>query len=153
TWPLVPIFANVRADAPEGSAHGSRSEHATSNTQRDRPMNPPAKRRRVAVTGLGVLAPNGVGQEEFWSSLIAGKSSIDYITSFDVSAFPSKVAGQIKSFSPRDFLSARIARTAARFSQFAIAATRLALEDAKLALDSSLASMTAVCYGTSVTGV
>jgi len=116
-------------------------------------MNPSRKQRRVAITGLGVLAPNGIGKEEFWSSLIAGKSSIDYITSFDVSTFPSKVAGQIKSFSPRDFLSTRIARTAARFSQFAIAATRLALEDAKLTLDSSLASMTAVCYGTSVTGV
>jgi 3-oxoacyl-[acyl-carrier-protein] synthase II len=116
-------------------------------------MKPFAKRRRVAITGLGVLAPNGIGKGEFWSSLLAGRSSIDYITSFDVSTFPSKVAGQIKSFSPRDFLSARNARTAARFSQFAIAATRLALEDAKLALDSSLAPATAVCYGTSVTGV
>jgi 3-oxoacyl-[acyl-carrier-protein] synthase II len=116
-------------------------------------MNVSSKRRRVAITGLGVLAPNGTGKNEFWSNLVAGKSSIDYITSFDVSTFPSKVAGQIKSFSPRDFLSARIARTAARFSQFAIAATRLALEDSRLALDSSLTSVTAVCYGTSVTGV
>ena len=116
-------------------------------------MNPPLRRRRVAITGLGILAPNGIGKDEFWSSLAAGKSSVDYITSFDVSTYPSKVAGQIKSFSPRDFLSARIAKTAARFSQFAIAATRLALEDAKLSLTPSLTSTAAVCYGTSVNGV
>jgi 3-oxoacyl-[acyl-carrier-protein] synthase II len=111
------------------------------------------RRRRVAVTGLGILAPNGIGKDEFWSNLVAGKSSIDYITSFDVSTYPSKIAGQVKSFSPRDFLSARVAKTAARFSQFAMAATRLALEDAKLTLNPSLASAAAVCYGTSVNGV
>ena len=116
-------------------------------------MNPPLRRRRVAITGLGILAPSGIGKDEFWSSLAAGKSSVDYITSFDVSTYPCKVAGQIKSFFPRDFLSARIAKTAARFSQFAIAATRLALEDAKLSLTPSLTSTAAVCYGTSVNGV
>lgn len=107
-------------------------------------MNRPLRRRRVAITGLGILAPSGIGKDEFWSSLAAGKSSVDYITSFDVSTYPCKVAGQIKSFFPRDFLSARIAKTAARFSQFAIAATRLALEDAKLSLTPSLTSTAAV---------
>ena len=109
--------------------------------------------RRVVITGLGILAPNGIGKDEFWNNLVAGKSSIDYISSFDVSAYPSKIAGQVKSFSPRDYLSARVAKTAARFSQFAMAATRLALDDAKLTLNPSLASATAVCYGTSVNGV
>ena len=93
------------------------------------------KHRRVVITGLGILAPNGIGKDEFWNNLVAGKSSIDYISSFDVSAYPSKIAGQVKSFSPRDYLSARVAKTAARFSQFAMAATRLALDDAKLTLE------------------
>ena len=110
------------------------------------------RRRRVVITGLGVIAPNGIGKDEFWNSLITGKSAVDFIKSFDVSAFPCKVAAEIRSFYPREFVSAKSAKTAARFSQFALAATRLALTDSKLSIGSSLASETAICYGTSVSG-
>jgi 3-oxoacyl-[acyl-carrier-protein] synthase II len=116
-------------------------------------MSRPTKRRRVAITGLGVVAPNGIGKHEFWSNLVEGNSAVDFIRSFDPSSYPCKVAAEVKSFAPRDFLSARTAKTAARFSQFAIAATRLALDDSALRLSSSLAAQTAICYGTSVSGV
>ena len=116
-------------------------------------MNQPSKRRRVVITGLGVIAPNGIGKDEFWSNLIAGKSAVDFISSFDASPYPCKIAAEVKSFHPRDFITARTAKTAARFSQFAVAATRLALEDSKISIGRALASKIAICYGTSVNGV
>lgn len=116
-------------------------------------MSRSAKRRRVVITGLGVVSPNGIGKDEFWSNLIAGRSAVDFIKAFDASQYPCKIAAEVKSFAARQFLSARTAKTAARFSQFAIAATRLALDDARLSLTASLASETAICYGTSVNGV
>jgi 3-oxoacyl-[acyl-carrier-protein] synthase II len=111
-----------------------------------------ARRRRVVITGLGVIAPNGIGKEIFWNSLLAGKSGVDFIEAFDTSPFPCKIAAEVKAFQPRDFLTARAAKTAARFSQFAIAATRLALDDSKLSLNATLSPKTAICYGTSVSG-
>jgi 3-oxoacyl-[acyl-carrier-protein] synthase II len=116
-------------------------------------MNRSGKRRRVVITGLGVVSPNGIGKDEFWSNLIAGRSAVDFVKAFDASPYPCKIAAEVKSFAARQFLSARTAKTAARFSQFAIAATRLALDDARLSLTASLASETAICYGTSVNGV
>jgi 3-oxoacyl-[acyl-carrier-protein] synthase II len=111
------------------------------------------RRRRVAITGLGVIAPNGIGKDEFWRSLVAGRSAVDFISSFDPSPYPCKIAAEVKSFVPRDFLSNRIAKNAARFSQFAIAASRLAVADSKLSISASLASETAICYGASVNGI
>jgi 3-oxoacyl-[acyl-carrier-protein] synthase II len=111
------------------------------------------KRRRAVITGLGIIAPNGIGKDEFWNSLTAGRSAVDFVKSFDVTPFPCKVAAEVRSFYPRDFVSAKAAKTAARFSQFAVAATRLALEDSKLSMGPSLAPDTAICYGTSVSGV
>ena len=111
------------------------------------------RRRRVVITGLGVVAPNGIGKDEFWNSLVRGSSAVDFITSFDTSPYPCKIAAEVKSFAPREFLSAKTAKTAARFSQFAIAATRLALTDSRLSISPSVARETAICYGTSVNGV
>ena len=110
------------------------------------------KRRRVVITGLGVVAPNGIGKEVFWENLIAGKSAVDRITAFDPSPYPCQVAAEVRDFNPKDFISARKAKMMARFSQFAVAATRLALEDAKLSITPSLSSEMTVSYGTSVGG-
>ena len=68
------------------------------------------KRRRVVITGLGVVAPNGLGKDEFWKNLVAGKSAVDYITAFDASSFPCKVAAEVREFSPTDFVSIRNAK-------------------------------------------
>jgi len=67
------------------------------------------RRRRVVITGLGIVAPNGIGKDEFWNNLVAGKSAVDFIKSFDVSPYPCKVAAEVRSFYPREFVSARSA--------------------------------------------
>jgi 3-oxoacyl-[acyl-carrier-protein] synthase II len=108
--------------------------------------------RRVVITGLGVVAPNGIGKDTFWQNLIAGKSGIDYITAFDPSPYPCHVAGEIRDFDPKAFTTGRRAKMMGRFSQFAIAATRLACEDANLAITSTLAPLTSIFYGTSING-
>jgi 3-oxoacyl-[acyl-carrier-protein] synthase II len=109
--------------------------------------------RRVVITGLGVVSPIGIGKDTFWQSLIAGKSGVDYVRAFDASQYPCKVAAEVKDFVPADFLSSRRIRTMGRFSQFALAATRLALEDAKLSITPDLSRATGICYGTSVAGL
>src|ERR1041385_3589249 len=60
-------------------------------------------RNRVVVTGMGVLAPNGIGLEAFWDSLVAGRSGVGPITHFDASAFKSRIAGEVKGFEPLDY--------------------------------------------------
>jgi 3-oxoacyl-[acyl-carrier-protein] synthase II len=109
--------------------------------------------RRVVVTGLGVVAPNGIGKVEFWSNLMAGTSAVDRVFAFDASGLPCQVAAEVRDFSPTDFVSARKAKVMGRFAQFAVAATRLALDDAKLAIASQLSEQVGVAYGTSLAGV
>lgn len=109
-------------------------------------------RRRVVITGLGVVAPNGIGKDAFWRNLVAGKSAVDYISAFDPSPFPSKVAAEVRDFHPADFMKARDAKMMGRFTQLAVAAARLAIEDSGLRFDSALARNTSVCFGNSVHG-
>lgn len=108
--------------------------------------------RRVVITGLGVVAPNGIGKEHFWQNLIAGKSAIDYIAAFDASAYPCQVAGEVRDFDAKAFMTARKAKMMGRFSQLAIGATRLAFEDARLTISGDLPSSTSIFYGTSING-
>lgn len=108
--------------------------------------------RRVVITGLGVVAPNGIGKEPFWQNLVAGKSAIDYITAFDASPYPCQVAGEVRDFDPKAFMTTRKAKMMGRFSQLAVAATRLAFEDAILTISGDLASATSIFYGTSING-
>ena len=87
-------------------------------------------KKRVVITGLGVVAPNGMGKDAFWGSVVAGRSAIDWITSFDVSDLYCQIAGQVRDFDPSDYMDRVAARRAGRFSHFAVAAARMALEDA-----------------------
>jgi len=85
------------------------------------------------ITGMGVLAANGTGLDEFWSTLLAGKSGIGPITLFDASDLPSRIAGEVKEFDPVKYISReskpkRLART----TQLALASTNMAVHDAKL---------------------
>lgn len=111
------------------------------------------KSRRVVITGLGVVAPNGIGKDAFWDALIAGKSGIDYISAFDPTPHACHVAAEVKNFRPSDFMGSRRARIMGRFSQLAVAATRLALQDAELSIGAGLSRNTAICLGTSVAGL
>jgi 3-oxoacyl-[acyl-carrier-protein] synthase II len=89
-------------------------------------------KKRVVVTGMGVICPIGNSVEEFRDALIAGKSGIGRITQFDPEDFDSKIAGEVKNFNPSDWMDKKDARKMCRFTQFAVAATRQALEQAKL---------------------
>lgn len=89
-------------------------------------------RRRVVVTGIGVLSAVGIGKDAFWSGVREGRSPVQRIDRFDPSAFRSQVAAQIDDFEPLEHMDARAARSLDRFSQFGLAAGRLAVRDAAL---------------------
>jgi 3-oxoacyl-[acyl-carrier-protein] synthase II len=91
-------------------------------------------RRRVWVTGLGLVTPIGIGLDAFWAGLRLGCSRVKRIDRFDPSGFRSQVAAQVDDFEPLDHLTAKEARSTDRFSQFALAAGRLAMADAGLVL-------------------
>ncbi len=91
-------------------------------------------KKRVVVTGIGVISPVGIGLDKFWKSLIEGKSGIDTITTFDTDDLPSNIAGQVRDFNPENYIEKKEIKSLDRFTQFAIAATKMALEDSKLNL-------------------
>ena len=84
------------------------------------------------VTGLGVVSPVGIGTEESWSALVAGKSGIGPITLFDASTFPTRIAGEVKGFDPSKFMDRKEVRRNDRFIQFALAAADMAMKDSGL---------------------
>jgi 3-oxoacyl-[acyl-carrier-protein] synthase II len=86
----------------------------------------------VVITGLGAITPLGLTVDDFWEGLINGKSGIGPITLFDVSSYPVKVAAEVKDFEPTNYMHIKRADRTALCTQFAIAATRMALESAKL---------------------
>jgi 3-oxoacyl-[acyl-carrier-protein] synthase II len=113
------------------------------------------KRNRVVVTGVGVLAPNGIGLDAFWKSLVEGKSGIGPITLFDASKFKSRIAGEVKNFDPFDYIEPELKpKRMARHTQFAYAAAMLALKDAGLKItESDLPSPTPVVIGVSTSAM
>ncbi len=92
-----------------------------------------ARQHRVVVTGLGVLAPNGIGLDAFWQSLLKCKSGIGLITLFDSTDFPVRIAGEVKDFDIRKFISGQVkANRLGRHTQLALAATHFAIRHARL---------------------
>lgn len=90
------------------------------------------KKRRVVVTGIGTLTSLGQDVATFWDSLTKGRSGISRLTRFDPTDFPSKVGAEIKDFDPAKFMDPKEAKRNDRYTQMAVAASRLAIEDAKL---------------------
>jgi len=109
--------------------------------------------RRVVATGLGLITPLGIGVEETWSALCAGKSGIAEITRFDASDFKTKIAGEVKDFQAQDFLPKKEARRTESFIAYAVAASRMALEDSGLVIDSSNAERVGVLTGCGLGGL
>lgn len=93
------------------------------------------RKRRVVITGIGVVAPNGIGKNEFWDALVTGRSGIKEITLFDTSSFPTKIAGEIRDFTPQDFMDKQLVKRTGRSTQFAMAVVEMCLEDASLSMD------------------
>src|SRR3989304_2229504 len=92
-------------------------------------------RRRVVVTGMGAVTPLGVGVETFWAQAVAGRSGIRRMTLADPSHYPCQIAGEVPEFDYTRFMDRKDGRRMARFSQYAVAATRMAIEQAALDLD------------------
>jgi beta-ketoacyl-acyl-carrier-protein synthase II len=89
--------------------------------------------KRVAVTGLGIIAPSGIGVEEFWRNISRGVSAVKKVTNFNVSQFNSQIAAQVEDFVPQQFgLSEEAAQRMDRYVQFAVAAAKMAVVDAAL---------------------
>ncbi len=89
-------------------------------------------KRRVVITGLGVVSPVGIGKDQFWQALLSGKSGIKRITSFDPTEFDSQIAGEITDFDASNYIPRKELRRIDRFIQFAIHASMQAAEDAGL---------------------
>ena len=109
--------------------------------------------KRICITGVGVVSPIGIGKEEFLLSLKSGKSGIDEIKEFDTHFSGSKKGGVIRSFHPRDFIAASKIRRLDRASQFAIAASKLALSDARFAVTQENSSRVGVVLGSGFCGL
>ena len=107
-------------------------------------------KKRVVVTGLGVISSIGIGKDVFWNSLLKGTSGISEVASYDTSKHVTHKGGEIKNFNPEDFISKKRVRLIGRASQLAMSATKLALEDAQLSDESIFDYKTSVCLGTTM---
>ncbi len=109
--------------------------------------------RRVVITGVGLLTPLGIGVDKTWTALCAGKSGIGPITRFDSSAFDTKIAGEIKDFHAEDFLPRKEAKRTELFIAYAVAASRMALEDSGLVINGSNEDRIGVLTGCGIGGL
>lgn len=111
------------------------------------------KNRRVVVTGLGIISPIGIGKEEFFHSLKNGISGVDYITRFDTELFDTKIAAEVKNFDPTDYIDKKEARRMDRFTQYAVAASKMAVKDGNLNTDAIDQNRFGVCIGCGIGGM
>lgn len=109
-------------------------------------------KKRVVVTGIGVISPVGIGIEAFWQSLINGKSGLGPVTQFDASQLATRIAGEVKDFDPLQYLDKKEARRMDRYTQFALSAAKMAVEDAALDLDKLDRLRVGVVLGTGIGG-
>ncbi|MFZ1983442.1 MAG: beta-ketoacyl-ACP synthase II [Desulfatitalea sp.] len=109
--------------------------------------------RRVVVTGIGLVTPLGIGVEETWSALIAGKSGVGEITRFDTSDYSTKIAAEVKGFNAEEYMPKKEAKRTETFIAYAIAASRMALEDSRLKIDSANANRVGVLTGCGLGGL
>ena len=109
--------------------------------------------RRVVVTGLGVVAPNGIGTETFWENLVAGVTGIDRITRFDARHHDSKIAGEVKGFDPLLYMERKEVKKMDLFIHYALASATMAIDDARLKCEESERSRIGALIGTGMGGV
>jgi 3-oxoacyl-[acyl-carrier-protein] synthase II len=109
--------------------------------------------KRVVITGLGVISSIGIGWEEFWDSLLKGKSGISPVSSFDTASHFTHNGGQVKNFKPEQFISEDKLKSLSRASQMALAATKLAIRDASLSINEMSNMRVGTCVGTTMGSV
>ncbi len=111
------------------------------------------EKRRVVVTGVGAVTPLGNDAKSLWENIVANKSGIDYITRVNKDDFPVSVAGEIKDFDAKEFMDRKDARKMDLFTQYAVAASKMAVEDANLTIDESNAERVGVWIGCGIGGM
>ena len=109
--------------------------------------------KRVVVTGLGLVTPLGIGTEETWSALCAGKSGIGEITRFDTSEYATKIAAEVKGFNAEDYMPKKEAKRTEHFIAYAVAAARMALEDSQLKINATNGHRVGVITGCGLGGL
>jgi 3-oxoacyl-[acyl-carrier-protein] synthase II len=110
-------------------------------------------RRRVVVTGVGLVSPLGIGTSVTWRALLEGKSGVGPITLFDASALPARIAGEVPSFDPSLYLDHKDIKKTDRFVQLALAATQHAMEASGLVVDETNAERVGVVIGSGIGGL
>ena len=108
--------------------------------------------RRVVVTGLGLVSALGIGTEETWKNILAGRSGVGPITQFDSAGFAATIAAEVKNFDPLQHIEKREVKKMGRFIQFAMAAAQIAMEHSRLAITSEVAERVGVYIGTGIGG-
>ncbi|MHB1499891.1 MAG: beta-ketoacyl-ACP synthase II [Candidatus Dormibacteria bacterium] len=108
---------------------------------------------RVAVTGIGMVTPLGVGVEEVWGALSRGRSGVRAISNFDASSYPTRIAGEVPDFDPERYMDRKTARHSARYCQLALAAARMAVEDSGLRPESMGADQVGVVVSSAAGGM
>ena len=110
-------------------------------------------KRRVVVTGLGLVTPLGIGVAQTWNALCAGQSGIGHITRFDATNFPSRIAGEVKNFNPADFIEKKEIKKMDTFIHYALAASQEAMDDAKLEITQDNEDRVGVYVGSGIGGL
>ncbi len=110
-------------------------------------------KRRVVVTGLGAITPLGLDVKSSWQAVLEGKSGVGYITHFDTTDYPVKIAAEVKNFDPLNYIEAKEVKKMDRFIHFAIAATEMALQDAELRLEKENPERIGVVIGSGMGGL
>lgn len=110
-------------------------------------------KKRVVVTGIGVISPIGTGREEYWNALKAGTCGIDTISHFDAKDFTTQIAAEVKEFNPADYMDRKEAKRMDRFTQFAVAAAGLALKDSNIDLEKVTPERFGTIIGSGVGGI
>ena len=110
-------------------------------------------KRRVVITGWGVVACNGIGREKFWQANVQGRSGIGKITYFDAEAFDTRIAGEVRDFDPSQFMPAEVAKKVDRFVHFGLACSEMAMQDSQLDIGSLDKNRVGVVIGSGLGGM
>ncbi|WP_077623065.1 beta-ketoacyl-ACP synthase II [Sediminibacillus massiliensis] len=109
--------------------------------------------RRVVITGMGAITPVGNDMNTMWQSILDGKSGIDYVTKVNKDDFPAKVAGEVKDFDPVNYMEKKEAKRMDLFTQYAVAAAKMAVDDAELDINDEIAPRVGVWIGSGIGGM
>lgn len=110
-------------------------------------------KRKVVITGIGMVSPVGIGNDQSWEALVAGRSGIGAVTRFDAAAFDSRIAGEVKGFDPSNWIEKKEIKKSDTFIHYAIAAAQMAMDDASLTIPADEAERAGVIIGSGIGGL